>query len=55
MRGLQGTLSPFRNEVFEYNITEALMLDSMHYMTYKLLKITFVRGNVKMLPSFTQR
>ena len=31
------------------------MLDSIYHTTLKLLKITFWRENIKILPPFTQR
>ena len=44
----------FRNKFNKFNNTGAPMLDSIYHMTLKL-KIAFLRENVKILPSFTQR
>ena len=54
MRGLPSILLLFRNEFNKFNNTGARMLDSIYHMTLKL-KIAFLRENVKILPSFTQR
>ena len=37
LRGLPSILSLFRSEFDKFNITRALMLDSMYYMTVNLL------------------
>ena len=38
MRGLSSILSLFRNEYNTFNKTGARMLDSIHHMTFKILK-----------------
>ena len=42
MRGLLSIIYLFRNEFNKFNNTGAVMLDSIHHMTLKLLKITFL-------------
>ena len=42
MRGLSSIIYLFRNEFNKFNNTGAVMLDSIHHMTLKLLKITFL-------------
>ena len=41
MRGLPSILSLFRNEFNKFNNTGVRILDSMYYMTLKLIKISF--------------
>ena len=56
MRGLLSILLLFRNEFNKFNNKGARMLDSIYHMTLKLLKnCIFLRENIKILPSFTQR
>ena len=46
----------FSQPVDKFNNTGARMLDFIYHMTLKLIKKRiFWRGNVKILPSFTQR
>ena len=42
MRGLTSILYLFCNEFKKFNITRARMLDSIYYMTSKILKIAFL-------------
>ena len=56
IRGLPSILSLFRNEFNKFNNTRARMLGSIYHMTLKSIKKShFLRGNVKILPSFSQR
>ena len=41
MRGLQSILSLFPNEFNKFNNTGAQMLDTIHHISLKLIKITF--------------
>ena len=41
MRGLPSNISLFRNEFNKFNNTGALILDCIHHITLKLLKIAF--------------
>ena len=50
MRGLQIILSIFRNQFNKFNNTKARMLDSIHHMTLKYLKMHFWWENVKIFP-----
>ena len=54
MRGLPSTLSLLPNEFNKFNNTGARMIDFIYQMSLKLIKIAFWRGNVNILPSFTQ-
>ena len=42
MRGLSSNISLFRNEFNIFNNTGALILDSIHHITLKLLKIALL-------------
>ena len=42
MRGLQGSLSLFRNEFNNFNNTRAQMLDSIYHMTSDYFEISFL-------------
>ena len=57
MRGLPSTLFLFRNEFSKFNNTRAIMLDSIYYMTLRLLstwKSHFCHKNVVILSVCTQ-
>ena len=54
MQGLLRFYLFFCIKIKKFNNTGACILDSIHYMTLKVLKITFGLENVKIFPSFTQ-
>ena len=51
---LASILSLFCNKFNKFNNTGACILDSIHHMILKVLKIAFWLENVKVFPSFTQ-
>ena len=55
MLGKPRILSLFRNNFDKFNNTGAQTLDSIYHMTFKLIKNTFWRENVKILLSLAQR
>ena len=50
MRGLLSILSLCDNKLNKFNDTEAQMLEYIYDMTLKVIKLTFWREHVKILP-----